>query len=535
MAVDVTFCGAVGTVTGSCYRVRHDHGVFLVDCGLFQGSKTVRELNYRRFPFDPHEPAALLLTHAHIDHSGLIPKLARHGFKGRVLATPGTADLLVPMLPDSGYIQEMEVERLNRRNQRRGQAEVTPIYTRRDAEAALKLVRAVEYQEWTEVMPGVRARFWDAGHMLGSASIEVEIAENGAPDPLRLLFSGDLGPGDKPFHPDPDGSLRPDYLFVEATYGDRERTDPTPAARQERLRAEVVDALAGGGLLLLPAFAVERTQELLYDLDVLFDSGALPAVEVFLDSPLAVTVTEVFDRNLPHVNQPGTPHPFHRHNLHPVIAAEDSRRLDRVHGHAIIMAASGMCDAGRIRHHLAANLWRPDATVLLAGYQAPGTLGHALLHGAPRVRIHGEEIEVRARIRSLDVYSGHADQRGLLAWIAGRQPVGQAIFLTHGEDTARATLRQALVAAGTPEALIRVPGLDETVALTRHGPVAQAAGPARLEGAALADGDWHNTYAETMLDLGHALRRLPSDAAREALLQDMRRLIGRAAAPPVAP
>lgn len=521
MTLEVTMCGAAGMVTGSCYRVRHQHGVFLVDCGLFQGAKTVRELNYRPLPFLAHEPAALLLTHAHIDHSGLIPKLVREGFRGPIFTTQGTADLLEPMLPDSAYIQESEVSRLNRRNHRRGLPPVTPIYTRADVDDALRLVQPVELQEWVLVMEGVRARFWPAGHILGAASIEVEVAEQ------RLLFSGDIGPQGRSFHANATAPQSPDYLFVESTYGDRERHDPTTEERQDMLAQVVREALAGGGNLLIPAFAVERTQELLYDLDCLFDRGALPSVEVFLDSPLALSVTEVFDRHLPNINQPGTPHPFHRSNLHTLMSAADSQRIERVSGGAIIMAASGMCDAGRIRQHLRNHLWRPDATVLLVGYQAPGTLGRLLHDGVRRVRIHAEEIDVRARIRVLDVYSGHADCNGLLAWIAACQPVTRGIFLMHGEDTARAALRAALIAAGAPADKIIIPGLDTRWALADRGPLLRRSHHPRIAEPRRIAEDWHNIYAQTVLDLAETLRGLADDDARETLLHAVRETLAR--------
>ncbi len=516
MKLSLTFHGAVGTVTGSCFRLQTGDGDVLIDCGLFQGTKTVKELNYRPFPFNPSAIKAVLLSHAHIDHSGLLPKLVRQGFKGPVYTTGGTADLLEFMLPDSGYIQEMEVERLNRRNRQRGRAAVQPIYTQADAQAAIKRLRGVDYGDWVEVLSGVRARFWPAGHILGSASVEVEVTRRNAA--TRILFSGDLGPGGKTFHADADGPERPDWMVLETTYGDRERAEVGEAERQALLRDEVRAALAAGGNLLIPAFAVERTQELLYDLHRLFDRGEIPTVDVFLDSPLADAVTGVFRRHLTELETKGDP--FARSNVHRVRSAAESQKLNAIAGGAIIMAASGMCDAGRIRHHLKNNLWRPEATVLLVGYQAPGTLGFLLHQGAKRVRIHGEEIEVRARIRSLDVYSGHADRSSLLSWVAARQGVGRGLFLVHGEEEARAGLRSALVERGWDPALIRLPDLDEVVDLTAAAPARAADGTPRLEPAAMtAATDWHNRYAAFLLGLHHALDAAPDDAAREALLQ----------------
>jgi len=527
MPVEIGFHGAAGGVTGSCYRIVHAGGVLLVDCGLFQGSRTVDELNRRPFPFDPAEPAAVLLTHAHIDHAGLLPRLVAHGFGGTVFATAGTAGLLDWVLPDSGGIQEGEAERLNRRNARRGRDMVRPTYTRADAEAALEQVATVDYRAWIDVVPGVRARWWDAGHILGSASIELEIDEPGD-GPLRILFSGDIGPGDRAFHPDPEAPAGVDHLILESTYGDRERAQVSEEERRELLRREVAAALERGGNLLIPAFAVERTQEILYDLDILFDTGQLPVVDVFLDSPLAIKATDVFRTHLTEINHPGTPHPFRRANLHPVETVEESKRLARLHGGAIIMAGSGMCTAGRIRHHLKNNLWKAEATVLLVGYQAPGTLGRLLLEGRERVRIHGREIAVRATIRSLEAFSGHADRDGLVAWAAARRPVAGSVFLTHGEDPARATLKAALAKAGFDADRIRLPGLDTVATLARGAVTAERTDRPRLPAEVLADIDWHNDYAETVLDLSRTLDRMPDDAARRALLARVEKAIAAA-------
>ncbi|WP_109106381.1 MBL fold metallo-hydrolase [Azospirillum sp. TSO35-2] len=515
MSLSLTFHGAAGTVTGSCFRLSTPEGDVLIDCGMFQGTKTIKELNYRPFPFDPAAIKAVLLTHAHIDHSGLLPKLTRLGFRGRVYATGGTVDLLEYMLPDSGYIQETEVERLNRRNRQRGRAAVQAIYGQDDAIRCLRRLRRVEYDRWIEILPGLRARFWQAGHILGSASVEVE-AMDGRGEPTRILFSGDLGPGGKSFHADANAPERPDWMVLETTYGDRDRTDLDEAGRQAVLRAEVMAALAAGGALIIPVFAVERTQELLYDLDRLFDTGQVPTVDVFLDSPLADAVTGVFRRHLDDLETDGDP--FVRANLHHVRSVAESQRLNSLTGGAIIMAASGMCDAGRIRHHLKNRLWRAQDTVLLVGYQAPGTLGRLLQQGTPRVRIHGEEIEVKARIRSLDVYSGHADRSALLAWVAARKGVNHGLFLVHGEEEARASIRQALLADGWPADRIALPALDDRVDLAASRPLAPAERHARLAPAALAGSDWHNRYAQALLTLRRTLDTAPDDPARERVL-----------------
>ena len=295
MSVTVQFCGAARTVTGSCHLFQTGAGRLLVDCGLFQGPKTLKALNYSAFPFHPADIYTVLLTHAHIDHSGLLPKLVRAGFRGCIMATRGTIDLCSYMLPDSGSIQESEVAMLNRRNTARGRTEVTPIYTQADAVASLEAFRAIDYETWFEAMPGVRARYWNAGHLLGSASIELEFAGEGAGGkPLRVLASGDIGPDAKLLQPDPEAPTGLDYIISESTYGDADRPPITPELRRQHLAAEVRAAHAADGPLLIPAFAVERTQELIVDLVDLMERGDIPSAPIFLDSPLAIRATEVF-------------------------------------------------------------------------------------------------------------------------------------------------------------------------------------------------------------------------------------------------
>ena len=517
MTVSVTFCGAAGGVTGSCYLLHTDAGDVVVDCGMFQGSKTVRELNYGAFPFKAADIRAVLLTHAHIDHSGLLPKLVKAGFTGPIYATEPTCDLLTYMLPDSGYIQESEVERLNRRNVRRGRPEVTPIYTREDAEKTLKQLNPVDYHDLQEVLPGLRARYWDAGHLLGSAAIEIEVddeAADGEPHTLRMLFSGDIGTGEAVFNEAPEGPKDIDYLFVESTYGDRNREDVSDGERREMLAREVRDAIQAGGNLVIPSFAVPRTQELLVDLAPLFNRGKLPRSDVFVDSPLAQRATEVFAKHLPADDARALAHP----NFHMVPDVASSMQLARVKSGAIIISASGMCDAGRIRYHLKNNLWRPECTVLIVGFQAAGSMGRVLQGGAKHVRIHGDEIDVRARIRTLDIYSGHADQAMLLSWTKERMPVSRRIFLTHGEDGARAAFREAMIHNGIEETKIALPMLDDTVVFKRGQTKPTKIKP-RLSGAEMSRDDWHNRYAHSVTELSEKLRAMDSNEKREALLE----------------
>jgi len=520
------FCGAARTVTGSCYWFQTDQCSFLVDCGLFQGPKTLKELNYGPFPFDPAKIDFVLQTHAHIDHSGLLPKLSTLGFDGPIYATEGTKDLLTFMLPDSGYIQEMEVEHLNRRNLRHGKPEVEPIYTREDAEACLSLLEAVDYQVWTSVGPGVRARFWNAGHILGSASIEIEIdQENSAP--LRLLFSGDIGPDNKLFHPDPEAPSDFDYVISEATYGGRERADVTPEARQNALLHEVSDALDHDGMLLIPVFAVERTQELITDLLALQDAGKIPKAPIFLDSPLAIRVTKVFQKHASDLEDLG-PRPRFINNpaIHATETVEQSKQIAKIKGGAIILAASGMCEAGRIRHHLKQWLWQDKATVLFVGYQAIGTLGRILNEGAKNVKIHGQEIRVKARIRSIDTYSGHADGSELTEWIMERAPVKRALILTHGEEPQLKALKSALLNKGFDDNDILIPNLDDVITLGgKAAPTVTPPLERRLPPAALVGPDWHNDLTELVFELRDKFEEAADDKARGKLVRRIRRAL----------
>jgi len=523
MSVRVTFHGACGIVTGSCFEVRTERGAILVDCGMFQGTKSIKELNYGTFPFDPGAINALILTHAHIDHCGLAPKLFSAGFRGAIVASKPTSDLLACVLPDSGYIQEMEVQRLNRRNRQRGRPQVDPIYTREDGVETAQHVTTRSMDKWFDVAPGFRARLWDAGHILGSTSVELEVfdAKEFSASPLRLLFSGDIGAGENMLQQPPQGPAGIDYLFVESTYGDRLRPRFSHAHRAAALRKEIKAGLGAGGVILIPAFAVERTQQLLYDLGHLFDGRELPPVPVFVDSPLAIKATRVFKKYLRFNKKGSQPTPFDRANLRFVEDAEASKKLGRLRSGAIIVAGSGMCDAGRIRHHLKNHLSNSAATVLLVGYQAPGTMGRLLSQGVEMVRIHGEEIAVNARIRILDHYSGHADQDGLVAWVREREPITRNIFLVHGEEKARTTLAGVLEAAGIPAEKLRTPQLGETVRLTAKGAKTERI-RARVDVAATATADWHNKYAETVIALRQSLDAAKTDRAREKILNQVR-------------
>ncbi len=527
MHTTIQFCGAAHTVTGSCYLFTTAETRFLVDCGLFQGPKTLKALNYEAFPFDPSRIDVVLLTHAHIDHSGLLPKLIKKGFRGRVMATQGTIDLCSYMLPDAGGIQEMEVAALNRRNLARGKAEVSPIYTKVDAINSVGAFQAVEYENWFDAAPGVRARYWNAGHLLGSASIELEILNGAEAMPLRVLVSGDIGPEAKLLQPRPSAPNELDFVVCESTYGNVDRPAVTSIQRRGKLAAEIRDAAAANGALIIPAFAVERTQELIVDIIDLMERGEVPIGPVFLDSPLAIRATEVFRKHAPSLDtNVDIERILHSDHLRFTESVDDSKAIEKLAGFHIIISASGMCDAGRIRHHLKNWLWRKNATVLLVGFQAQGTLGRFLVDGARAVRIQGEEIRVNARIRYMDEYSGHADGPELQQWIAARHPIRKGLFLCHGEERALEGLRRSLADRGLPDFRILVPVLDEAYELTADAPeVVPSVRQRRLAPEAVVHLDWHNDMSKFILDLNEKIEAAADERARRLIIRRLRRAL----------
>ncbi len=533
MTVTIHFHGASGTVTGSCYRIVHPKGQFLVDCGMFQGNKTVRDLNYKPLPFDPRAIDFLLLTHAHIDHAGLLPKLTRFGYRKPIWSTAPTGGLLEYLLPDAAGIQESEAEYETRKRGRKGNAPLEPLYTLEDASQALDLRKAVDYEQWIEPGQGVRARYWNAGHILGSASIEVEVEDEGGKS-VTILFSGDLGPDEKVFYKAPNAPAGFDYILSESTYGGRERPPYTLDQRREALKTEINDALGRGGNLVIPTFAVERSQELLHDIGLLIKNKEIAPSRVFLDSPLASKVTAVYRKyeSMFEDVELNAAELFNDPSFRIVEAVDESKAINQVKGGAIIMSASGMCDAGRIKHHLVNNLPRSNATVLFVGYQAPGTLGQIILSGSRAVRIFGDEIPVRARIRSMGNYSAHADHSELMAWITERLPAHGAIFLTHGEDEERTALRNALLASGVAGDQVIMPLLDDAVELHAGGQRTVVAPQQRRMDLNQINADWYNAYSSFMIDLSNRLQHAPTDAARMNLLVGLKDKLG---VPPVVP
>ena len=431
------FYGADRCVTGSCHCLEINGKKILVDCGLQQGRD---ELDNRYLAFAPGNIDILLVTHAHIDHTGRIPLLVKNGFHGRILTTRLTADLMKIMLLDSAHIQESDAEYENRKGERAGREHVDPLYTEQDALDVFKYVTTCEYKEKVDLCEGVSAVFTDAGHLLGSASITLELEENGVHK--TIVFSGDIGNVDQPIIRDPQLLKKADYVVMESTYGDRNHTEVWSYTDE---LAQIIDETLGkGGNVVIPSFAVGRTQELLYFIREIKDQGlvkSVPDFPVYIDSPLAKAATTVFcgdlhgylDEAALELVKDGT-HMFSFPNLHLVETSEESKLLNMDKTPKIIISASGMCDAGRIRHHLKHNLWRANSAVVFVGFQSPGTLGRRLLDGVEKVKLFGEEIAVKAKIVNFQGLSSHADHDHLVEWIKAFDPKPAHVFVVHGDE-----------------------------------------------------------------------------------------------------
>ncbi len=433
----LTFLGATHEVTGSCYYLEAGGKRILIDCGMEQGKDMFVN---QPLPVSPHDIDMVLLTHAHIDHSGKLPLLTKQGFVGQIFSTEGTAQLCSIMLMDSAHIQEAEAEWRNRKNERAGRKRIEPMYTTEDAQNAIRCFVGVPYGEIRRIAEGVEIRFADAGHLLGSASIEIWIEEG--EQRKKIVFSGDIGNSAQPLIKDPTYLQEADVVVMESTYGDRSHERPTDYAKA--LAAILQETFDRGGNVVIPAFAVGRTQEMLYFIRQIKQDKMLSGhddFEVYVDSPLAIEATQVFmrrmysdyDEEAEALVQSGV-NPISFAGLKVAISAEDSRMINLDPKSKVIISASGMCDAGRIRHHLKHNLYRADSTILFVGYQSEGTLGRLLVEGTDEVKLFGEEIEVNAKIRVLPGISGHADKEGLMQWIRAFDPKPGRVFVTHGED-----------------------------------------------------------------------------------------------------
>ena len=441
--IRITCLGAAGSVTGSCFLVRTDTGgSLLVDCGLFQGGKTIESRNRMEWGFDPRSVPALLLTHAHIDHSGRIPKLVKDGFRGRIIATEPTVDLCSIMLLDAAHVQEMEAEWQTRKNKRQGGEDMRPLYTIRDAGECLRYLEAVERDRLIEIEPGIRARFRNAGHILGSSIVELFVEDGGKE--VTIVFSGDLGSTHQLIVTDPEKVSAADYLFVESTYGNRLHRSFEES--KEELLDAIMYAVSQGEKVIIPAFALERTQEVLYLLGEFHRDGRLPDVPIYLDSPLAIKATEIFRKHKKYYDAEARAivekgfDPFDMPNLHFTETTEESIAINRKRGPAIVIAANGMCTAGRIRHHLKHNLWRPGAGIIIVGFQAEGTTGRQIVDGAKHVRLFGEDVAVKARVSTIGGFSAHADQAGLLTWVGNFAGRARRVFVVHGEPASSEAL-----------------------------------------------------------------------------------------------
>ena len=456
--MNIIFLGATKTVTGSNFLVEAAGKKFLVDCGMYQGKATLELENEAPFVYNPSDIDFMLLTHAHIDHSGRIPKLYNEGFRGPIYATKATCDLCGIMLPDSGHIQEQENEWKNKKRKRKGQKAIPPLYTAEEATRCLEIFKTVKYDEIIEIDENIHVRFNDAGHMLGSSIIEVWVNEDGKE--TKTVFSGDIGNNDIPLLSEPTMIEDADYLVMESTYGDRLHVGTNDKAK---VFLDIVsETLDNGGTVVIPSFAVGRTQEILFELDKIKEQDAkdekfqeeyqkLMKAPVYVDSPLAISATQVFKENedlfddeTKALMERGD-NPLEFPGLKFTQTADESKALNEMDEPSIIISASGMCEVGRIKHHLKHNIWNPKSTILFVGYQAPGTLGRTIVDGAKTVKIFGEEFSVKARIEYIEGYSGHADQEWLLNFVYSFIKKPKHIFLVHGEPEAQLVLKNKIV------------------------------------------------------------------------------------------
>lgn len=447
----IKFCGAATGVTGSCHLLSTENHKILLDCGQFQGGKAQEALNEEPFPFDPTEIECVILSHAHIDHCGRLPLLVKRGFRGAIYCTDATADLLDVMLKDSGFIHEKEAEWQSRKNERAGRKPVEPLYTVKDSEETLKYVKPVMYDQLFEINDEMKIVFNDAGHILGSAITELWVTEDD--NVYKTVFSGDLGVLDRPILRDPTIIKKADYVIMESTYGNR--LHPENSTSIEQLLDIVIKTTRRGGTVVIPSFAVGRTQELIYEFNRFYlerpeYKDELEKLTVYIDSPMATTATEVFRRNAQVFDEETKAYilngdnPLDFPNLRFTRSTAESQALNADRKPKIIISASGMCEAGRIRHHLKHNLWDPKSSVIFVGYQAEGTLGRMLTEGQKDVVLFGEAIHVNAEIYNLEGFSGHADKEGLLGWLAGFQVKPKQLFLVHGEPESKEALAASI-------------------------------------------------------------------------------------------
>ncbi len=433
----IRFLGAARGVTGSCYMMESSKIRFAVDCGLHQGNSEIEKRNWNMEVYSPGRIDFFLVTHAHIDHCGLLPKLVREGFKGRIFATPPTVDLMEVMLKDSAYIQEMEAEWKNKKRTRHGSSSVDPLYTRTDVDNTLRLLSPVEYHEEFSPAEGINVLYKDAGHILGSSIIEIR-ADEERDKKVKLVFSGDLGRPDQLLMRNPSYSEAADFLFLESTYGNRDHKDEGQS-REELLEA-INYSYQQGQKVIIPAFALERTQEVLYSLYLLHKSGRLPQdMPIFVDSPLAIRATQIFSKHYRYFDAKtreifkSGEDPLSIPGLKLAESSKESMAINSYRGPAVIISASGMANAGRVKHHLRHNIWKKGASIVFVGFQAKGTPGRKIVDGAKMIRILGEELAVKARVFTINGFSAHAGQSQIIQWLSNFLNQGMKVFLTHGE------------------------------------------------------------------------------------------------------
>jgi metallo-beta-lactamase family protein len=439
----IKFMGAARTVTGSCYVLETNGLRFAVDCGMHQGNAEIEKRNWDVDIYQPETIDFFIITHAHIDHTGLLPRLVQKGFKGQIYSTPPTRDLLKILLLDSAHIQEMEAQWRSKKHLRSGEKFIKPLYTQKDAEAIFPMVRAAAYDERFEPGSGITVNFKDAGHILGASLVELWVQENGIPS--KLVFSGDIGRPAQLLMEDPSIVDTADFLFLDSTYGDRDHKG------EDESLDELVEAIAysyrNGEKVIIPAFAVERTQEMMYCLYLLSKDGRLPPdMPVYLDSPLAIQATEIFRRHTEYLDeetkeliQKGED-PLYLPQMRFTPTTEESIAINTLSGPAVVISASGMANAGRIKHHLRHNIWREGASIVFVGFQAQGTTGRKIVDGAQKIRLFNEEIAVKAKVFTINGFSAHAGQSQLLEWLSHFQTREMQVFLVHGEFSAQQVL-----------------------------------------------------------------------------------------------
>lgn len=462
--MEIKIFGAGMVVTGSCYGIHTDKNKILVDCGMFQGGKDLEKKNYDDFGFDPIEYKAVVLTHAHLDHCGRIPKLVKLGFTGTIYATDATRDLAEVVLLDAANIAAYDTKKENFRREKKGQPKREPLYTEEDVKKALSLFKTVSYDNPTQVTDDINVVYHEAGHILGAASVQLTIQDN--EEKKTIAFSGDIGQENPILVKEKQEFDDTDYVFCESTYGDR--LHPKVEERKQKLLQVILDTHKKGGILMIPSFAIERTQELLYEINGFVEKNLIPEMNVYLDSPMAIKATEVFKKHPEFYNDElrqlveSGDDPFHFHGLTYTPSVDESKGILNDKKPHIIIAGSGMCTAGRIKHHILNHIGDEKNTILFVGYQAYGTLGYWIRKGEQRIRLLGKQAEVKAKVEDIEGYSGHADYENLLNWLKNMKPKPKKVFLIHGEEDSLKSMSEKVTVLGMDN---RIPRMMDIIKL----------------------------------------------------------------------